>query len=206
MEPIRRTALVEATIHEIGVSGTLDVPVSKIARRAGVSSALAHHYFGNKEQLFLDAMRHMLTLYAKEVRRGLSEVEGPRARLEAVVAAGFRPFNFQREAIAAWLNFYVLAQTSVGAQRLLNIYHRRLHSTLVHDLRPLVGDEAPRIARLVAALIDGLYLRHALLGDLTTGEEATWEVMHALDVALAASTREQVAAPTPADIPDGDLQ
>jgi TetR/AcrR family transcriptional repressor of bet genes len=206
MEPIRRTALVEATIHEIGVSGTLDVPVSKIARRAGVSSALAHHYFGNKEQLFLDAMRHMLTLYAKEVRGGLSDVEGARARLEAVVAAGFRPFNFQREAIAAWLNFYVLAQTSVGAQRLLTVYHRRLHSNLVYDLRLLAGDEAPRIARLVAALIDGLYLRHALLGDLTTGEEATGEVMHALDVSLAACTRDPESARTPSNMPDGGPQ
>jgi len=43
MEPIRRAALVEATITEIGVQGNLDVTVSQIARRAGMSSALAHH-------------------------------------------------------------------------------------------------------------------------------------------------------------------
>ena len=43
MEPIRRAALVDATITEIGKSGTLDVTVSQIAKRAGMSSALAHH-------------------------------------------------------------------------------------------------------------------------------------------------------------------
>jgi TetR/AcrR family transcriptional repressor of bet genes len=47
MEPIRRAALVSATISEIGRAGSLDVTVSQIARRAGMSSALAHHYFGS---------------------------------------------------------------------------------------------------------------------------------------------------------------
>ena len=48
METQRRSALVEATIHEIGARGSLDVTVNQIAKRAGMSSALAHHYFGSK--------------------------------------------------------------------------------------------------------------------------------------------------------------
>ena len=51
MEPIRREALVKATIAEIGQAGSLDVTVAQIARRAGMSSALAHHYFGGKEDM-----------------------------------------------------------------------------------------------------------------------------------------------------------
>ena len=70
MEPIRRQALVEATIAEIGAVGTLDVTVAQIARRAGMSSALAHHYFGGKEQIFLAAMRHVMSVYAAEVKPG----------------------------------------------------------------------------------------------------------------------------------------
>ena len=42
MEPIRRAALVKATIDEIGAVGNLDVTVSNIAKRAGMSSALAN--------------------------------------------------------------------------------------------------------------------------------------------------------------------
>ena len=45
MEPIRKAALVKATIVEIGRTGSLDVTVSQIAKRAGMSPALAHHYF-----------------------------------------------------------------------------------------------------------------------------------------------------------------
>lgn len=52
MEPIRRSALVQATIAEIGAAGSLDVTVGQIARRAGMSTALAHHYFGGKDQIF----------------------------------------------------------------------------------------------------------------------------------------------------------
>ncbi|MEJ1999680.1 MAG: TetR family transcriptional regulator, partial [Maritimibacter sp.] len=53
MEPIRRAALVKSAIAEIGEAGSLDVTVSRIAKRAGVSSALAHHYFGGKEDLLI---------------------------------------------------------------------------------------------------------------------------------------------------------
>ena len=72
MEPIRKAALVKATITEIGRVGSLDVTVSQIAKRAGMSSALAHHYFGSKDDMFLAAMRHVLTLYGAEVRGALA--------------------------------------------------------------------------------------------------------------------------------------
>lgn len=165
MEPIRRAALVKATIDEIGAAGTLDITVSQIAKRAGMSSALAHHYFGGKNQIFLAAMRHTLTVYGAEVRGALAMADGPFARLEAIIRAGFTSSNFRREVIAAWLNFYVLAQSSPDAQRLLNIYQRRLHSNLVHDLRPLAGARSPDIAVRIAGLIDGLYLRRGLQAD-----------------------------------------
>lgn len=162
MEPIRRAALVEATIAEIGSTGTLDVTVAQIARRAGMSSALAHHYFGGKEQIFLAAMRHTLTVYAAGVRGALAMATGPQGRLEAIVRASFAGSNFRRDVVAAWLNFYVLAQVSADARRLLAVYQGRLRSNLTHDLRPLVGPRARDVADRIAALIDGVYLRQSL--------------------------------------------
>ncbi len=162
MEPIRKAALVKATIVELGRAGSLDVTVSQIAKRAGMSSALAHHYFGSKEDIFLAAMRHVLSLYGAEVRGALAAVDGPEARLHAIIRASFTPGNFRREAVGAWLNFYVLAQTAPGARRLLSVYQGRLRSNLLHCLRPLVGARAERAADGLAALIDGVYLREAL--------------------------------------------
>ncbi|EAR49743.1 transcriptional regulator, BetI [Oceanicola granulosus HTCC2516] len=164
--------------------------VSQIAKRAGVSSALAFHYFGDKEQIFLAAMRSILTVYAAEVRGALTAADGPRARLEGMVRASFSASNFRRDAIAAWLNFYVLARTSDEACRLLSVYQRRLRSNLVHDLRPLAGDAAPALAERLGGLIDGLYLRHAL--DPATdadGQAAAAQVLTALDHELKALAR-----------------
>lgn len=163
MEPIRKAELIKATIAEIGLQGSLDVTVGQIAKRAGMSSALAHHYFGGKEAIFLAAMRHVLTLYGAEVRSGLRAAAGPDVRLLAILNASFSPENFRREVISAWLNFYVLAQTVPEAKRLLTIYQRRLHSNLVDCLRPKAGARAAGIAAGVGALIDGVYLRHALV-------------------------------------------
>ncbi|WP_153010536.1 transcriptional regulator BetI [Falsirhodobacter sp. alg1] len=163
MEPVRRAALIRATIEEIGVAGTLDVTVGRIAKRAGVSSALAHHYFGGKEDLFLAAMRNVLATYGAGVRIALRDAgPDPVARLQAILNASFSPENFSHETISAWLNFYVLAQTVPEAKRLLVIYQRRLHSNLVDCLRPRAGHRATAIAASAGALIDGVYLRHAL--------------------------------------------
>ena len=172
IETARRDAVVQAAIREIAAAGSLDVTVGRIARSAGMSPALAHHYFGNKEQIFLAAMRHVLTVYRGEVRRALAGADGPRARLEALVEASFAPSNFARETVAAWLNFYLLALTAPEAARLLRVYQGRLRSNLVHDLRPLLGPGAEAAAERLAGLIDGLYLRHALSRRPTDGAAA----------------------------------
>ena len=161
-EPLRRAEIVRATVLEIGRRGSLEVTVAQIARRAGVSSALAHHYFGSKEQIFVATMRHVMTLFGNEVRLALAEAQTPRARVRAIVEASFAPESFRGEVVSAWLNFYVLAQTEPEAHRLLRIYHRRMNANLLHALRPIVGLRAPVVAQALGALIDGVYLRAAL--------------------------------------------
>ncbi|MDR9394635.1 transcriptional regulator BetI [Roseovarius sp. SYSU LYC5161] len=185
MEPIRRSALVEATIHEIGVRGSLDVTVSQIAKRAGMSSGLAHHYFGSKEAMFAAAMRHILTLYGAEVRGALSMARTPRERIEAIIRASFAPAQFRPEMVSAWLNFYVQAQKSEAARRLLHIYQRRLRANLHHAFRPLAGDAAPTLTRGLAAMIDGLYIRQALRADPLDPEAAIGVLRHYIDTTLA---------------------
>lgn len=188
MEPIRKAALVKATIVEIGRVGSLDVTVSQIAKRAGMSSALAHHYFGSKEDMFLAAMRHILTLYGAEVRGALAAAEGPEGRIRAVLRANFSAGNFRREAVSAWLNFWVLAQTVPEAKRLLAVYQRRLRSNLVATLRPLAGGRASAIAESLGALIDGLYLREVLKSGPPDGAAAVGIALRHLEAELARGT------------------
>lgn len=165
VEPIRKAALINAAISMVGRTGSLDVTVAQIAREAGMSSALAHHYFGSKDRIFLAAMRQILTNYRDAVRQALIGVETPRDRLEAIIAASFAIQNFDRETIAAWLNFYALALNDTEAARLLRVYRHRLRSNLLVGLVALVPDRAQDIAETLGALIDGVYLRSALSGE-----------------------------------------
>lgn len=165
-EPIRKAALINAAIATVGRKGSLDVTVAQIAREAGMSSALAHHYFGSKERIFLAAMRHILTQYGMSSRAALRGAESPRARLFALICASFGGANFERETAAAWLNFYALALIDPEAARLLRVYHSRLRSNLILCLRPLIGGDANQTALTLGALIDGLYLRGVLSNDL----------------------------------------
>ena len=185
-EPARRAALVDATIREIGKVGSLDVTVGQIARRAGMSPALAHYYFDTKDAIFLAAMRHILSEFGRLIRLALAGADTPRARLSAVVETSLGKEQFKVEVISAWLVFYVQAQQSGEAARLLHIYAARLHSNLVHDLRQLVDLEtADRIASGVGALIDGIYIRQALRSDAPDAEHATMLVQEYIDLMIA---------------------
>ena len=160
---LRKRALIGAALGEIAERGTLEVTVAQIARRAGVSSALAHHYFGGKDDLILATMRHLLAEFRLNVVGAMHEAEGPRARLSATIRASFGPEQFHHATISAWLTFYAWALSSPGAARLLRIYHRRLESNLTHALKAIApAAEARRIACGLGAYIDGVYLREAL--------------------------------------------
>lgn len=161
-EAARRVSLLDAAIAEIGEKRTTNVTVSEIARRAGVSSALAHHYFGTKKNLLTSAMRRILTTYGEEVRKELRGADTSRERVAGIVRASFAPSNFKPDVVRTWLILYLTSQTEPEAARLLDVYRKRLRSNLRHALRPLTGARSGETAELVAAMIDGFYIRRAL--------------------------------------------
>lgn len=185
-EPARRAALVSATICEIGLAGSLDVTVGQIARRAGMSTALAHYYFQSKDAIFLAAMRHILKELATSVSARMSGARNPADRLIAIVDVSLGREQFADEVVAAWLVFYVQAQRSPEAARLLRVYANRLHSNLVSHLCAFVPRaRAHQIARGTASMIDGLYIRHALQGAATDRAAARALVHEYLELCLA---------------------
>jgi TetR/AcrR family transcriptional regulator, transcriptional repressor of bet genes len=163
MEPVRRKALVEAALRTIGSQGSLDVTMSEIAREAGVSAALAHHYFGSKQQLLIATIRALLSQLRADAVLALARAATPRERVSAVIRVSFDADQFAPEVVAAWLAFYSEAQRFEEVRRLLVLYARRLQSNLLSGLTPLCDrTDAQRIAEGAAALIDGLYIRRSL--------------------------------------------
>ncbi|OOG67017.1 transcriptional regulator BetI [Sinorhizobium sp. A49] len=163
MEPVRRKALVDAALRVIGDQGTLAVTMSDIARRAGVSPALAHHYFGSKEQLLIETVRSLLRQLRDDTVTALNAATAPREKLSALIRVSFQASQFAPDTIAAWLAFYSEAQRSEDVRRFLVVYARRLRSNLMANLKVLCPvDDAERIAEGAAAMIDGLYIRQSL--------------------------------------------
>jgi TetR/AcrR family transcriptional repressor of bet genes len=126
-----------------------------------MSTALAHHYFGGKDQIFLATMRHILREFGAEVLQALNLATTPYARAAAIIESCFAPSCFAPSTISAWMTLYAQSQSQPDTKRLLKLHQWRLHSNLTHALRPL-SDHPERDAQTLAALIDGLYLRAAL--------------------------------------------
>lgn len=163
VEPARRRDLMNAAIKAIHRRGSLDVTMSEIAGFAGVSPALAHHYFGGKDQLIVATMRHLLSELRRDTVTRLKAARSPRARISAVITTCFGPEQFEPRIVTTWLTFYHYAQSSDAAARLLKVYFRRLNSNLAAALRELAPEAtALDIAEGAAALIDGLYLRQGM--------------------------------------------
>lgn len=191
MPPLRRKELIDAAILTIGERGTLDVTMTDIAGRAGVSSALAHHYFGAKDELLHATMRQLLADLTVEICRALARAETPRDRISAIVNVNFSVSQFRPEVVAAWLAFYVEAQRSPALRRLLRVYVRRLKSNLMSGLTPLVPRaQADTMSEGIAALIDGFYIRRALKDGLPNPRGAIAVIEEYVEASLAAGKTE----------------
>ncbi|PKQ04863.1 MAG: transcriptional regulator BetI [Alphaproteobacteria bacterium HGW-Alphaproteobacteria-10] len=185
VEPQRRRAMIGAAIEAIHAQGSLDVTVGQIARRAGFSPALAHHYFGAKDDLLLAVMRQLLGDLGRDAACGLRGQTDGRARLRAIVAASFGAAQFRPATVSAWLAFYEMAQRNPQAKRLLRVYFRRLASNLIDALARIVpAGQAREIAAGAGALIDGLYLRQGLDASAPDGAAAARAVAAYLDARL----------------------
>ncbi len=165
MGPIRRKQLVEAAIAVIHEDGFAAATVARIARRAGISSGMVHHYFTDKDDLLFATMRHLLSELREDAVVRLRRAPGPQARICAIIDACFGDNQFDERVFSAWLALYGNARNSERLSDILTLYHRRLRSSLLHDLRRIMPDHrALKLAEGIAAMIDGLWLRYALTG------------------------------------------
>ncbi len=189
MEAERRRSLISATVDAIHEYGYSDITMAQIAKRAGVSGGLVHHYFGSKDQLLAATMRHLLKDLGEGIRSRLATAQTPRARISAIIEGNFGEGQFQPAVIAAWLAFYVQSRTTQSNGRLLEIYSARLVSNLTFNLRHFMPrEEAERIAEGIASMIDGVWIRQALRNHQIDRQEAIGLVEGYVDSQLAGFT------------------
>lgn len=162
-EEARRTQLVEVTIDSLAQVGYVGTTLAQIARRAGVSAGLVAHYFGEKDGLLEAAFRTLARSLAVRMRARLALAHTPRERVQAVIDINLAPEEFDRRTGTAWLAFWGQVLHVQGLKRVQTAYQRRMLSNLRSDLRQMIpAEEARSLAAMIAAMIDGVWLRAAL--------------------------------------------
>lgn len=162
MEEIRRRQLIDATIASIHEIGFAEASLSRISAKAGVSTGIVHHYFKDKADLLEATLRQLGDRLRDSVVERLKEAKSPVERLLAVIDGNIGPDQFTPQGVSAWLAFWAQVPKNVRLARVQNIIISRLHDNLVHALKLMGRRDADDIARVTAALIDGLWLRAAL--------------------------------------------
>jgi betaine-aldehyde dehydrogenase len=191
-EETRRRQLIEVTIDSLAEVGYVGSTLAQIAQRADVSPGLVAHYFGDKDGLFEATFRTLARRIAERVRERLKLVRTPRGRVQAVIDTNLAPEEFDQRTGTAWLAFWGQVLHVKGLRRVQTVYQRRMLSNLRHALRRLLpAEEARSLAAMIAAMIDGVWLRAAL----SRWEEADSESARALLTSFVDSRLRECAAP-----------
>ncbi len=200
IEETRRRQLVEVTIDSLAELGYVGTTLAQIAARAGVSPGLVAHYFGDKDGLLDAAFRALARRVGNQVRARLRQVSTPRGRIQAVIDANLAPEEFEQRTGTAWLAFWGQVLQVKSLKRVQSVYQQRTLSNLRSSLKKLVPpDEAQRLASMIAAMIDGVWLRAALSGWREADSESARALLTAfvdgrLEHAALAATDNGVAA------------
>jgi len=159
----RRRQLIEVTIDSLAEMGYVGSTLAQIAGRADVSPGLVAHYFGDKDGLLEATFRTLTSRLGAAVITRLRQAGDPRERVQAVIDANLDSGEFDRRTGTAWLAFWGQVLHTPSLSRVQAIYQRRMLSNLRHALKMLLGPaEAGRLAAMIAAMIDGVWLRAAL--------------------------------------------
>jgi betaine-aldehyde dehydrogenase len=162
---MRRCQLIEVTIDSLAELGYVGTTLAQIAGRAGVSTGLVAHYFGDKDGLLDAAFRSLARRVSDHVRSRLRQINTPRARIQAVIDANLAPEEFDQRTGTAWLAFWGQVLQVKSLRRVQSVYQRRTLTNLRSHLKKLVPPEqAQSLATMIAAMIDGVWLRAALSG------------------------------------------
>jgi len=165
MEPIRRQQLIDATRACIGEAGFAATTVQSIAKRAGVSTGIIAHYFGNKLGLLEATMRELLQQLKLDLIGRLPVNPTAEQRIDAIIETNFSKTQTDPLSAKTWLAFWSSAMHEPTFARLQRINEKRLHSNLRYSFKQLNHPAPNQAAGTLAALIDGLWLRGALSPD-----------------------------------------
>src|SRR6201999_616715 len=190
VEEARTRQLIEVTIDSLAEVGFVGSTLAQIASRAGVSPGLVAHYFGVRDGLLEATFRTLSRRINERMKLRSSVAHTPRGRIQAVIDANLAAEEFDKRTGTAWLAFWGQVLHVHGLKRVQTVYQRRMLSNLSHALQKLLpAVEARSLAAMIAAMIDGVWLRAAL----SDWKEADSESARALLTAFVTGRLREIA-------------
>src|SRR5438093_8929294 len=130
--PLRRTAIVRATIRCLARDGYTGLTMKKVAREAGVSQGILHYYFADKRAILVAALETVTAdldrrVAAAQARSG----RDPRARLRALIHACLQSSVDAREVWIVFVEFWSEMMHDAGL--------RAINAGLYARMRRLIG-------------------------------------------------------------------
>ncbi|WP_136054084.1 TetR family transcriptional regulator [Microbacterium sp. K24] len=152
-----RERIIAAAVDEFGEQGYDGTTVRSIAARAGVDSALVHHYFGTKADLFAEAVGIPLRpdIDVPGILAGSHDEVGE--RLVRYVLDAFEQPDIRRRGV-------MLMRTAIGSRLTTPLLAGFLSRELIGRIAKTLGvEDAELRATLVASQMAGLLLTRYVL-------------------------------------------
>jgi AcrR family transcriptional regulator len=171
--------ILEAACDLIAAEGIDEVRIARVARRAGASTALVHHYFSTREELLEQALVHSFEQAGDERFQRPAGI--PETAIEAL-ARGIGeclplPGRQEREWVL-WVELWLRAVREPELRPVAARLYRRYRDWMMGLIEAGVatgefraGVDAEAIADVAMALLDGLGVR-ALIADPAMDVEA----------------------------------
>jgi len=126
----RRRQITRAAYEIIGEKGYYNFTMMDIAKRAGVSSGLIHHYFKDKENMLVTLLREMQQNVRSSLERALEREADPEEKLGIFIDQGFNLVENEREYIYVTFDFLTQIKFNERMQRILSKLYRGYRETL----------------------------------------------------------------------------
>lgn len=165
---LRKGELRRAAYEVASKYGFHAVTIEQIARHAGVSKGIVHHYFRNKQHLVEHAVRHAHLVYRQEVVDRLKLAKTPSERLWSIVEGTFAPEMFKPEICRLWLTIFDALKYDTKLARLYGVLDKRSISLTMTTLKQLLNEsDVDQAAYSIMGLMDGLWILSATEPEVT---------------------------------------
>jgi AcrR family transcriptional regulator len=159
--------IVEAMRASVGLRGAAGSTFDQVAQAAGVSRGLLHYYFGSKERLLVEVVRHDCEIRIAALRERLADASSVDELIE-IMLAGFHSFVEDEGAAAPALIFELFSagRHNPEIREELGELYRSVRATVAEALVAKEREgvvalraDAASVASIIFAMADGAALQ-----------------------------------------------